>query len=82
MGCAKIFLKNEAGRDDKEGAQKKREPGASEKEAEHASEINDRCDFGALFFKLAVVAAPVSILARLRLFCLVSLGGVIGLSAY
>lgn len=39
---------------------------ALEKEAEHHSEINDRCDFGALFFELAFVAASVLILIRHR----------------
>ncbi len=68
MGCVKIFLKNEAALYDKEKVQTKKKAEALEKETEHDSEINDLCDFGALFLQLAVVVASASILSRLRLF--------------
>ena len=80
-GRAKIFLKNEAVRYDKEKAQIKKKAEALEKETEPDSEINGYCDFGALFLQLAVVVASVSIPSRLRLFWLMSLGvGALGLA--
>jgi hypothetical protein len=73
-GAPSIFLKSEAGRHHKEKAPTKREAEALEKEAEHDSEINDRCDFGAFFLQQAVVLVYVSIPTRFRLFRLIIWG--------
>lgn len=58
-----------------------------EHEAKEDGEINDRCDFGALFLQLGIVIASVAILTRWRLLWIISIllgltGTVVGLSAY
>ncbi len=72
---------------DTEKAALEKEATALVEEADHASSINDRCDFGALFLQLGVVVASVAILTRWKAFwfgsiLLGAVGAVIGLSSF
>ena len=70
---------------EQEGIKEKAEE--AQKDAEHGSKINDRCDLGSLAMQIAIVIASVSILARSHAFWIASivlglLGIGIGASAF
>jgi hypothetical protein len=80
-------LRSEGDRYDSEKMEIKANAEANQKEADHKSSINDRCDQSALLLQVAIVICSVSILAQSHKFWWVGIllgaaGAVVGLTAF